>query len=154
MKKLIYLVLLSLFIFSCSPDDGMPNENFDYIIFGHFYGFCLGETCIETFKLDSEQLYEDIEDNYSGGPFNFKILDHTKFEIAKDIINFLPAKLLSETNATLGCPDCTDGGGFFIEYSKNGKVKSWKIDRIKNNVPSYLHDFMDKVNDKIKLINK
>lgn len=154
MKKIIYVFLLALFIFSCSTDDGKPTENFDYLIFGHFYGFCAGETCIETFKLDSEKLYEDLEDNYAGGPFNFKVLDANKFEIAKDVIDFFPNELLLETNTTIGCPDCADGGGVFIEYAINGEVKSWKIDQIKNNVPAYLHNFIDKVNNKITLINK
>lgn len=154
MKKVVYTVLFTFFIFSCSSDDSKPTENFDYLIFGHFYGFCGGETCIETFKLNNEKLYEDLNDNYAGGPFNFEVLDDEKFELAKNIIDFFPTELLSETETTLGCPDCADGGGIFIEYSKNGVVKNWKIDQMQNNVPNYLHDFMDKVNEKITLINE
>ena len=65
-----------------------------------------------------------------------------------------PTKLLSEKEETLGCPDCVDGGGLYIEYSKSGTVYSWRIDQMKNNVPEYFHNFMDKVNKKITLINK
>ncbi|MEP5339198.1 MAG: hypothetical protein ABJL44_16330 [Algibacter sp.] len=156
MKKLIYIFLLSIVFFSCNPNDSTPNENNeenDYLIFGHFYGFCVGETCVEVFKLDSEKLYEDSNDNYANAPFNFEALETDKFELAKDLINFLPAELLSDTETTFGCPDCADGGGLFIEYSKNGVIQNWRIDQMQNNVPTYLHDFVDKVNEKIALIN-
>ncbi|MEM9687322.1 MAG: hypothetical protein AAF934_10435 [Bacteroidota bacterium] len=58
-----------------------------------------------------------------------------------------------KNHCTFGCPDCTDGRGVFIQYSENGNVKSWRIDQIKVNVPGYLHNFIDKVNEKIDFIN-
>ena len=76
-----------------------------------------------------------------------------KFEQVKDLVDLFPTQLLNENVNTFGCPDCTDGGGLFIQYSENGTLKSWRIDQIKGNVPSFLHDFMDKVNEKIELIN-
>jgi hypothetical protein len=154
MKKTIYLFLLSLFIFSCSSDDDKLIGDLDYLIFGHFYGECFGETCIETFKLENEKLFEDSNDNYASGPYNFEVLENDKFELVKDLIDSLPSELLSNSETTIGCPDCADGGGIFIEFSINGIVKNYTIDQSKNDIPSYLHDFTDKVNEKIDLINK
>lgn len=154
MEKAISIFLLSLFVYGCSSNDEIQLTKGDYLIFGHFYGFCIGESCVETFKLTNEKLYEDSNDNYANEPFNFEVLDTTKFEAVKDLIDYFPTKLLSEEESTLGCPDCADAGGLFIEYSRNGTVKSWRIDQIKGNVPSYLHNFMDKVNEKISLINE
>ncbi|MEN3323298.1 hypothetical protein VP395_06140 [Mariniflexile soesokkakense] len=154
MKKLIFTFLSFLLIFGCSSNNEVVLHEDDYLIFGHFYGFCLGESCIETFKLTSDKLYEDSNDQYSHESFNFEALDDDKFEDVKDLVDYFPTKLLVEKETVLGCPDCADGGGIFIEYSKNGMIKRWNIDQMKGNVPSYLHAFMDKVNEKIDLINK
>lgn len=153
MKKTLFILLLSIFIYGCSTNETNNSNEYDYLIFGHFYGFCIGESCIEIFKLTNETLYEDSNDNYALEPFNFDVLDNTIFEQVKDLVDYFPMNLLSEQESVLGCPDCADGGGLFIEYSKNGEVKSWRIDQMKNNIPNYLHDFMDKVNEKIALIN-
>ena len=52
MKKFIFASLSLLLIFSCnSNDDELALGENDYLIFGHFYGFCIGENCIQTFKL-------------------------------------------------------------------------------------------------------
>lgn len=153
MKKLTLFYLFSILLLGCSSDNDIQLNDGDYLIFGHFYGFCIGENCVEIFKLTRENLYEDSNDNYANEPFNFKKLSNNKFELTKDLIGFFPSELLSEKETILGCPDCADGGGIYIEYSKDGEVKSWRIDQIKENVPSYLHNFMDKVNTKISLIN-
>lgn len=153
MKKFVVLFISLIFITACSSENDEKPNNDDYLVFGHFYGFCMGESCVEVFKLTDDTLYEDLNDNYANAPFKFEKLENDKFILAKDLIDFFPTELLQEENETIGCPDCTDGGGLYIEYSKNGTIKSWRIDQFKNNIPDYLHDFMDKVNEKISLIN-
>ena len=131
----------------------------DYLIFGHFFGFCGGEECIEIFKLESNKLLEDINDNYPWGRDfsfyngNYIVLDHTKFDLVKNLLDYFPDSLLNENNTVIGCPDCVDQGGLYIEYNFNGIRRFWIIDQFKHNVPNYLHDFMDKINEKIILIN-
>ncbi|MFG6687226.1 hypothetical protein ACGK9U_11620 [Mariniflexile sp. HNIBRBA6329] len=154
MKKAVLILLVVIYSFGCSSKNDVPVYDGDYLIFGHFYGFCLGESCIETFKLTSDTLYEDTNDQYTHESFNFEVLAGDKFEQVKDLADAFPTKLLEEKEGVLGCPDCADGGGLYIEYSKNGVVKKWKIDQMKGNVPNYLHNFMDAVNEKIALINK
>ena len=153
MKKYSLLFLISFILLGCSSEDNTALNNEDYLIFGHFYGFCIGENCIEIFKLTNDTLYEDSNDNYGISPLNFEPLDNSKFKLAQDLMLYFPEKLLTENEAIIGCPDCADGGGLYIEYSKNGIIKHWKIDQMKMNVPTYLHAFMDKVNEKISLIN-
>lgn len=154
MRKSILLIVVSIVLLGCSSNDDIQLNDGDYLIFGHFYGFCVGENCVEIFKLTDTKLYEDSNDNYAMEPFNFELLDEAKFDLAKDLIDAFPEKLLLEKETTFGCPDCADGGGLYIEYSKDGVVKSWKIDQMQMNVPTYMHDFMDKVNEKISLINE
>ncbi len=144
---------LILFL-GCNDEEEMKfNEN-NYLIFGHFYGMCFGEGCVETYKLTDSKLYEDSNDNYSGNEaFSFNELAKDKFDRVKDLIDYFPIELLSEENSIFGCPDCADQGGLFIQYIQNGDVKSWRIDQSQEHVPDYLHNFMDKVNEKIYLIN-
>ena len=147
----LFIPILFLSV-SCSNDDiGLTDTS--YLVFGHFYGECIGEGCVETFKLTKTALFEDTVDDYSGQELNFVPLETNKFEQVKDLMDFFPSRLFMEKDNIFGCPDCADGGGLFIQFSQNGKVKSWRIDQDKDNVPSYLHQFMDKVNEKIRLIN-
>ncbi len=155
MKKVVLILMLAVIATSCSNDDDGDitlNEQ-DFLIFGHFYGECEGEECVETFKLTDTQLFEDTNDNYAGQNLDFTELDNAIFQQVADLITFFPNDLLLEDMDVFGCPDCADGGGLFIQYSKSGIVQSWRIDQGKENVPEYLHSFMDKVNEKIDLIN-
>ncbi len=153
MKKLVFLGLILMSVISCSSDDGIELNETNFLVFGHFYGECGGEGCIETFKLTGTSLFEDTNDNYVGIDFNFIKLTNEKFEAVKDLVDFFPNELLTSSETTFGCPDCADGGGLFIQYSKNGVIRNWSIDQSKSNVPNFLHNFMDKVNEKIQLIN-
>jgi hypothetical protein len=154
MKKGFTLLMAIVILTSCNKDEDCITINEqNFLVFGHFYGMCGGEECVETYKLTDLKLYEDILDDYSGQNLDFVELDNETFEQINDLVDFFPNQLLNETDTVFGCPDCSDGGGLFIQYSDNGNLKSWRIDQFQENVPSYLHSFIDKVNEKISLIN-
>ena len=155
MKKLIFTLITVGILFSCNnDDDNITINEQNFLVFGHFYGECGGEDCIETFKLTDEKLFEDTIDDYSGQNLEFEELENGVFLQVNDLPDFFPNQLLNESETVFGCPDCADGGGIFIQYSENGNVTSWRIDQVKSNVSSYLHDFIDKVNEKIGIINE
>lgn len=153
-RVLLILTLIGLLISCDSNDDTIEINEQNYLIFGHFYGECGGERCVETFKLTDKNLFEDTIDDYLGENLDFVELSSEKFELVKDIETFFPSQLLNNNDTVIGCPDCADGGGLFIQYSENGNTRSWRIDQMKNNVPGYLHEFIDKVNEKIRVINE
>jgi len=154
MKKIfLYLYLIGGLISCINNDDSIEINEQNFLIFGHFYGKCIGEGCVETFKLTDKKLFEDTIDDYIGQNFEFMELENDKFEKVKNLVDFFPNQLLNKSETVFGCPDCADGGGLFIQYSESGNLKSWRIDQSKNNVPTYLHNFIDKVNEKIGLIN-
>jgi len=128
----------------------------DYLIFGHYHGFCSGETCIETFQIEDNSLYEDTKDKYwTLDDFDFVALSVDQYKKVKDIIDHIPSQLWNEPNEKVfGCPDCYDQGGYMVQQKKNGTVRSWILDSNPNDVPEYLHDFMQKINDAIILINE
>jgi hypothetical protein len=154
MKKIFLSLCLFGGLISCNNnDDSIEINEQNFLIFGHFYGKCIGEGCVETFKLTDKKLFEDTIDDYIGQNFEFIELENDKFEKVKNLVDFFPNQLLNKSETVFGCPDCADGGGLFIQYSESGNLKSWRIDQSKNNVPTYLHNFIDKVNEKIGLIN-
>lgn len=147
-------VLMVVVISSCSNDSDITLDEDDYLIFGHFYGMCVGERCVEIYKLTETRLYEDVNDNYLLTDFNFKRLSNYLFEQVRDLPGYLPDELLNTDEDTFGCPDCADQGGIFIQLSQNGTVRTWKIDQMKSNVPDYLNAFVDKVNEKIDMLGE
>lgn len=157
MKKLILILSIVGVLLSCEKtdkvDNGITLNESNFLIFGHFYGECGGEGCVETFKLTDENVFEDTIDDYSGQNLDFTELSNEKFELVKDLKDAFPNQLLSASETTFGCPDCADGGGLFIQYSDKGTIKSWRVDQNKDNVPSYMRNFIDEVNEKIALLN-
>ena len=154
-NSLIYFLVALLISTSCSKSDEVNINEFDYLIFGHFYGECIGEGCVETYMLTDTKLYEDKKDNYffDDAQFDFVELDNAQFELVKDLPDYFPVALLETEEDVFGCPDCGDWGGLFVQYAKDNVVKSWRIDQMKEDVPVSLHEFIDKINEKIALIN-
>ncbi|WP_299393734.1 hypothetical protein [uncultured Gelidibacter sp.] len=152
MKRVLILVLTTFLFTACNSDD-ISKKTGDYLIFGHYYGMCAGENCVAIFKLTDTKLYENTDDKQSLENLKFRELDEASFNQVKDLTTYMPQQLLEDDTTVFGCPDCADGGGLFIQLSKNGVVYKWTIDQVKENVPEYLHEFMDKVNEKIALIN-
>ncbi|MEY4134257.1 MAG: hypothetical protein RL386_607 [Bacteroidota bacterium] len=148
------LFFLSLFLLStCEKEEGLKLEKGDYLIFGHFYGKCIGEQCVETFKLTEDQLFEDSRDDFSGTEFNFSLLlGEDKFRQVRELKDIFPNQLLQTGDTTFGCPNCADQGGFLLQYAENGRIKTWRIDPVEENIPDYLHLFSEKLREKIDLL--
>ena len=144
--------ITAIFLALCSREAHQLQSPPDYLIFGHFYGHCMGEECVEIFKLTDEALFEDGSDSYLATEFEFSPLGAEAYDVARELKAALPAPLLNSTETTFGCPDCADQGGLYIEISSNGERRSWRIDQDKRMVPGYLHFFMDQVNQVIDSI--
>ena len=158
MKAGISAILLSLVVLSsCSRQDETPENDFDYIMFGHFYGFCLGEQCIELFKLTEEGIYEDTTDQYPSRikayEGKFVKLDDQKFKLVKSIVDDIPSELLIEKDTVIGYPDISDGGGVYFAIKNELGTRFWLVDQFDRNLPTYLIPFKNQINASISLIN-
>lgn len=149
MKKLIFIAICSITLFACKKS----NEKIivgDYIIFGHSYGFCMGEECVEMFMLTNSKLYEDTVD-YGGE--DYIELSAELYDEVKDIEEVIPAALLTQPDTTFGCPDCHDQGGVRL-FIKNGElIQRWIFDNDLEAIPTYLHPLVNSIHEKITLIN-
>ncbi|ELR73542.1 hypothetical protein C900_02627 [Fulvivirga imtechensis AK7] len=158
-RNTIVIGAISLFLIlgSCSKRNQVFMEKGEYIIFGHFYGFCQGEHCIEIFKLTGDQLYEDRNDTYpsSESPYNgdFEAMAQEKYQKVRSLANKVPRELLNNTEHLIGAPDAADGGGIYFEYAMGGKRHYWLIDQMDDNIPEYLRPFKEEINKAIEKIS-
>jgi len=135
-----------------------PEFETDFIVFGHFFGECGGENCVEIFKLNEETLKEDTKDMYpSYTEFNelqFSIdLTSKRSEVASLLDNF-PMQLLDESETVFGSPDAGDWGGIYLEYKTDNEHKFWLIDYVDNELSDYLIDYKNEIIEAIDKINQ
>lgn len=155
--KFSIVLLLVTILYSCNENSEDPELVEEYIIFGHFYGHCVGEQCIEIFKLTDSALFEDKSDAYprSDTAFvgEFKEIDDSKFQMVKSLADDIPTELLVEKNGVIGSPDYSDGGGVYFSIKTGEGMRYWLIDQFDHNIPEYLRPFKAQINSSIALIN-
>jgi len=157
-KFLLFVLFSSIVLTSCKKQEVLEPSNIeiDTLVFGQYFGFCEGETCIEVFKLEGDKVYEDTKDVlpteaafYEG---EFVELGQRYYEVSKDLVDSFPLDLLQETETVIGLPDAGDWGGVYIEYKTEDTHKFWLLDKNTNNVPDYLIDFIKEVGVKVDLM--
>jgi hypothetical protein len=155
---LIFFLLTALLL-SCRNDDLTTlktDSETAYFVFGSYYGECAGDQCVSYFVIENEKLYKIASHQYPKPAVtmaNYIPLPQNSYEAVSDVVAF-PENLLKEKDTVLGCPDCGDWGGLYIEVISNGEKKYWFIDKMKSNLPAYLHDYVDLVNERIEFLKK
>lgn len=153
MRRVILFVCI---LTACQSESVQPTSPYDYIVFGHYYGMCIGEDCVEYYKLTPTDLYENVEDIYPGsnGPFagEYKLQSRINFMKVNDLPDLIPQELFSEAEHIIGMPDAADGGGIYLEVSRDGEQYFWLIDKMDHYLPAYLPSFVDEVEKRISLI--
>jgi len=117
MKRIILVFLVA----TACQKEAVKKEGIrpDYILFGHFYGECVGEKCVEIYKLTNDSLYEDTKDEYPssshGYDGDFELLDQSLNEKVKDLRNSIPRDLFAINSIIVGQPDAGDWGGIYFD---------------------------------------
>jgi len=148
---LFFLIGIVALATGCTKEDDITD--IEYLNFGHFYGLCMGEACVETFQLTRARLFEDVYDFYPGnGPYQFERLSNDQFKQVRELLDAIPDELYNYPE-TIGCPDCYDQGGLRIEVYDDGELRRWRIDKARSAIPADLLPFIELVEDKISLLN-
>lgn len=160
--KITLIFITALLLISCEKEtvdekeiETTMNYADDTFIFGHFYGECIGENCIEVFKIEDGKIYEDTSGSYPNGTddnFAWLLLENEKFEKAKSFPEFFPSELLSEIDQVIGMPDAGDWGGYIIGKMDDDELRIWLIDTMVENIPEYLHEYNDRIENVIDLM--
>jgi hypothetical protein len=151
MKNIWILALLGL-IASCNSIETndlekQSVENDDYIVFGRFYGYCLGEKCIDIYKFTDQKILEDSRDQYPNyiesypGSFDQDLTENW-YKYAEIHLPEVPVALFQEQDTIVGMPDAADWGGVYFEINQNGEKRYWLLDNNSDNLPEYLVDFL------------
>lgn len=159
--RISLFALTALTLGACHDKDAkdgrdLPLTSDSYFSFGSYYGMCQGEDCVAFFLVRNGKLYEDKKDQYpTNGTLHtgdYEALSDEKYQLVKDLVNKIPQELLSESSTYIGCPDCADGGGTYIEINSAEGKRFWYIDNNNRETPEYLHDFIEEVNEKINML--
>jgi hypothetical protein len=154
MKNLFYLSIVILLI-ACGKEDAVKDS--DTFIFGHFFGECIGELCVEIYKIENDKLYEDTNDQYpsiNGNTYSWVERDDVDIQEIEDILLDVPEKLFEETDQIIGMPDAGDWGGIYVKLIREDETFFWLIDHADENIPSYLVDFTTSIKNSIVVLKE
>lgn len=162
MKTFSKLILLSLafMLTNCANEITRPEneecdcyyltESDDSFVFGKYFGFCMGEQCTNLYKIQDNQVFADNMERLMHPDdlvFKSEPLSNEKYQVAKAVLDAFPEGLLAETAETIGCPDCADQGGYFIELKTNGETRRWYLDNFKDKLPAYLKTYTAQIDE-------
>lgn len=142
---------------ACHKSEASPKSP-DTLIFGSFAGECVGESCIEIFKLDPahQTLAEDTNDKYPSftEPYKGAYVPRSQasYQRTLPLRRQVPTQLLNTMANVIGQPDAGDWGGYYVEVEHNGIRRFWLIDTKKENIPAYLHAFTDSLGVHIRAL--
>jgi hypothetical protein len=144
------------FAVGCDKDD--PESTPDYIVFGTFFGECIGEQCVEIYRLSATDLSEDTTDQYPNSltPVvgDWALLPQAKFDAVKDIIGPLPEALLNEAENVIGQPDAGDWGGAYLEWKEGDLHRFWLLDLNRNNLPEQYDALVTQIQSAVDVIHE
>lgn len=152
MNPLVLFAFLAIFLLAgaCEHEQVQQDVERDenYVTLGHFYGECVGEECVEIFKITEAGIYEDQKDNYPNGLYEgkWKQIEKEIAFIPEDIKQLIPDTMYHQTNKTFGNPDVVDQGGLYLEVEYRGERVYWYIDQIDSNIPGYVVPIHEKIN--------
>jgi hypothetical protein len=142
---------------ACHQENATPAVG-NTLVFGSFYGECIGPDCIRIFRLalKNRALEEDVTDQYPAAtaPYTGQYVARSaaNFQRVQGLVQQVPAQLLSERTIVIGQPDAGDWGGYYVEVRQAGVHRFWLIDTQKRNIPTYLHAFTDSLHATIRAL--
>lgn len=152
MKKLIYIVFISLLLLSCKKNTFVQP---DYIIFGAIQSNCLNNNCRFVYYLDNSVLNEDTTVKYYSTKditLFKKELGKSKFLLAKDLINKVPTDLIKTNKNIFIDINASSTDLWYAEIKINGRKYNWTFDNAVSSTPSYLKPFAEEMLKTINLI--
>lgn len=156
MKYSPFVLLLLVVLASCEFGHEQGSRlNTEYLVFGRFAGECVGEHCVEIFKIDHGVLYEDTLDRYPTGLYNgsFRRLSDSMDTIVQPLVHLVPWEIIRLPNGRIGEPDSHDQGGIYLELKERGVRRYWLIDTQRARLPVFLHSFIDSVEHTVRRLS-
>ncbi len=155
MKYLILALAVFLVLSSCTKDPIRLEEE-QFLIFGTYSSFCLGN-CTSLFKLENGQVFaDDLSVFYPGEELKFEevALSDAKYQLSIKAFEDLPENLLAGNEKSFGCPGCLDQDVIFLRYYDGMEVREWQLDTDPDVLPDYLKDYSQEIVEIVKALLK
>jgi hypothetical protein len=149
MKNFTLLACMCIVAFAACKKSSNTTTKFS---FGTAYSMCAGD-CADFYQLDGDILYKDNMPAFLSWPpvFDYSVaLPHSKYQMARALLDSFPAYLLNSTDSVYGCPDCHDQGGVHLRLEQNGIQRSWHLDTEAAYLPPALKPYVQQVMATIK----
>lgn len=147
---------LGLMLFVSCQDTLTIDPQDDFIVFGHFDGYCYGEGCVDFYKITKDGLLESNVDRYSGNSFypfdDYYALSNDKYNLVKDLGEFVPAELWLETATHFGQADVSDAGSLYFEMKNGNDHRYWVFENGDFDMPEVYNALMAEIQMKISLL--
>ncbi len=120
MKIPLCFLLVICSITSCHDDTRDQDTSGDYLVFGIYHNFCVGN-CWHLFRIEGNHLYGDAFDHPRNGEISFQSdpLPDRSYQLATPLLE-IPDAIEESDRDTYGCPDCADQGGYYLEFKNDG----------------------------------
>lgn len=130
------------------------------VVFGRYYGRCIGNNCVEIYRFDGSNIYEDINekrpghDDFFEGNFKHLVELDVRLNLFK-LVNELPYEHLTSLRGNIvGDPGAYGQGVYYLEYQDTFIRKFWIIDTDKSNTPKEIHPYTDLLGEMIDIIEQ
>lgn len=148
----------ALFLSNCNvkKTSGLDSTGTVSFIFGRYHGFCMSD-CTTLYKIDNQQLFADQVEKLQEPAqliFSGKPMSNKDFSTAQALLAAFPKQLLDEKEETIGCPDCADQGGYYLEYSTGSAAHSWRLDTNTGALPEYLAAYAQLIEETLTKLEK
>jgi hypothetical protein len=109
-------------------------QNNDYIVFGTYFGYCVGNDCLTFFRIDSQKVLRYLNANY--GLYDFNQYQYKSLVYKDDLATFysripIEIKNLKGQTKIFGSPDSADQGGIYFELHQGDVVTKVFLDNSK-----------------------
>lgn len=161
MKRFLFCLLILPFLMACSESFETPavqKVSIDELIFGRFYGMCSGESCVEIYLVNNEELLEDTTDNilfqelFRTG--QYLEMSEEEHQTAMELLREVPIQLTQQNNEVYGCPDCLDQGGLHLRIKDDDTDRNFRFDLQNSENPEYLRPYLKKVNEVVNQLTQ
>ncbi len=157
MGKYFSFILIVGLLTCLSCSDEVELGDGDYLVFGQYGAYCGGETCVEFYRLESDRIFEETSDQYTGEGFhpfnNFVELPETAVSIAKELETLFPTRLLVEPDTILGETNVIDAGYLYVEWKSETQHRYWIISNSSPNLLPEYRTFATEISNVINELN-
>lgn len=124
MQLMFLLILSTLFLINCEKESKMPDNELtinNYVVnYGTSFGMCVGSCKKEINLINGEAIFTVFITEGRGAAGGIpKIYKESLVKLDGDrIFQSIDYEVFKKLNATIGCPDCADGGAEWVEIIK------------------------------------